>query len=318
MIRTEGWNGRCRQASAALLVVGLTLNFGLGCAETPAGVGAGGGGAAAVAEAPRSSQPAIAMASAEPKHLIEARALLKEIQSAGPDRNSYQHKNITVVWPAGPAGADRAVPSELHADCSGFLNLLVAHACGLSADQILKRFGRARPLAKTWYAMISAQFGFEEIRRVQDIRPGDFIAIQYPPGGENTGHCMLAAGVATQRKATKPLLADSTQWEVTVIDSSMSPHGSTDTRNRPAAGEAANAGATAAADKPAHATGLGQGILRLYADKDGKIVGYSWSVLGGSDLHLQADHALVVGRGLFDVLPKGTVPAAAGDEGAHD
>jgi hypothetical protein len=44
------------------------------------------------------------------------------------------------------------------------------------------------------------------------------------------------------------------------------------------------------------ATGVGEGILRLYSNPDGSIAGYAWSVLGRSKFQSRDVHKIVIGR----------------------
>ncbi|WP_438000965.1 hypothetical protein WMF26_15555 [Sorangium sp. So ce185] len=71
------------------------------------------------------------------------------------------------------------------------------------------------------------------------------------------------------------------QYAVEILDSSSSGHGETDTRRNP--------------DGSWH-DGAGAGVMRLYADEDGQIAGYTWSEDASSVYHPTSDHALVVGR----------------------
>jgi hypothetical protein len=73
------------------------------------------------------------------------------------------------------------------------------------------------------------------------------------------------------------------QWEVSIIDSSHSGHGPTDTRH--AKGK----------DGKDH-DGLGEGELRLYADSQGHITGFSWSTASASKFIQPSEEHAVVGR----------------------
>src|SRR5262249_216765 len=112
-------------------------------------------------------------------------------------------------------------------------------------------------------------------------RPGDFIAIRYPAGSENTGHIMVVAETPQRRQASEPVIEGTEQWEVTVIDSSESGHGKMDTRRK---------------EDGTFGSGVGEGIFRLYSDRKGKIVGYSWSTFKNSDYYDLATRHLVIGR----------------------
>jgi hypothetical protein len=94
---------------------------------------------------------------------------------------------------------------------------------------------------------------------------------------------MLVAAVPVRIKAHKPFMSGTEQWEVAVIDSSMSGHGPSDTRH--AKGKDGK-------DHP----GLGRGVLRIYTDHQGRVAGFTWSTLGVSKIKDPADEHLVIGR----------------------
>ncbi|MFT3880967.1 MAG: hypothetical protein QM703_15055 [Gemmatales bacterium] len=68
-----------------------------------------------------------------------------------------------------------------------------------------------------------------------------------------------------------------------MIDSSQSGHGNTDTRHHKGK------------DGKDH-DGLGQGVLRLYTDKQGHVAGFSWSTLGASKFIEPAEEQVAIGR----------------------
>jgi hypothetical protein len=116
---------------------------------------------------------------------------------------------------------------------------------------------------------------------VSRVAPGDIVAIRYPEGGAVTGHVAIVASAAAPRAATAPIVPDTRQYEVTVIDSSQSAHGPADTRRRPD-------GTTRA--------GAGRGALRLYGDAHDQLVGYAWSTYPSSIFHSLSARHIVVGR----------------------
>ena len=87
----------------------------------------------------------------------------------------------------------------------------------------------------------------------------------------------------TPRTASSPLITGTTQYEVLVNDSSASYHGTTDTRYKTEAGGKNDSGA-------------GRGVMRLYADAAGDVVGYTWSTSKNSIYYNQTQRHLVVGR----------------------
>ena len=81
--------------------------------------------------------------------------------------------------------------------------------------------------------------------------------------------------------ASEPIQPGTRQWEITVIDSSKRGHGPTDTRHNP---------------DGTFCRGVGKGILRLYTDEDGTLVGYSWSTLKVSKFEPVSEHPMIVAR----------------------
>ncbi len=210
---------------------------------------------------------------AVPKHLTAALTLLKNIDL---EHTGYEHGEGRVVW----SGA-----CESHADCSGFVSALFKQAYGYDDVQFKKWFGTARPLAARYHDTILKHAGFAEVTRAGDILPGDILAIKYtePRDDKNTGHVMVVAGAVRKMESKAPLKDDTIQWEVPVVDSSSSGHGLTDWRHGKGK------------DGKDH-DGLGAGVFRIYTDSDGKVAGYTWSVLAGSHFVGQAEHHLAIGR----------------------
>lgn len=218
--------------------------------------------------------------------LQQANELLDAVK---PGDTSYQHKGGEVRWP--DKATDRA--AECHTDCSGLVDALFQRAYGLNRSQFADWMKVKRPLAKHYHAAIVQERGFRAINHVGDALPGDLLAVAYPSGGENTGHVMLVAEKPRWRESTPPLVPNTQQWEVTVIDVSRSGHGPADTRIRAEqnSGEPAREG-----NGKRSREGLGKGTLRIYADPAGAVVGSSWSTAKGSKFVEQSFHHLVIGR----------------------
>jgi hypothetical protein len=222
----------------------------------------------------------------EPPHVEWARVLVQGVRR---DDTTYRHKDTAVQW----KGIDGATGYQCHTDCSGLLNALLQRAYGLSDDTLKEWFGTRRPLAKAYYEAIDNRSHFKRIGRVQDVRPGDIIAIKYPADDpenqdHNTGHVMLVVARPQPRRASAPPADGTEQWEVAVIDESRSGHGTTDTRHKEGGG---------------FVPGIGQGVFRLYTKEDGTIAGHSWSTQKRSEYHDQNGRHLVIGRLLVRPMP---------------
>jgi len=208
-------------------------------------------------------------------HLELARILVRELR---PEDTSYQHKQGYIIW----KGENGSEGYQSHVDCSGLLNVLFERAYGITPNDFEKWLGKRRPLASEYFNAISQQQNFRAITAIGNVRPGDIIAIRYPPGtNDNTGHIMIVNEVPSRRKSSKPEIDGTEQWEVSVIDSSESGHGKTDTRCKP---------------DGSFGDGVGQGVLRIYTDSGNQIVGYTWSTFAVSDYYDQNTRQLVIGR----------------------
>ncbi len=218
--------------------------------------------------AQRSTGP---QAIAVPKHLAIAQSLVEHLDL---QHTSYEHGAGSVSFTA---------PFESHTDCSGFADALLAYSYGYDKDQFRSRFGSGRPTAKRYHDAIAEEKGFKLIEHVQDMRSGDFLAVKYLNRKDNTGHVMLAASRAQRMAEKEPIVPDTIQWSVTIIDSSESGHGPSDTRHHQGTG---------GKDRD----GLGEGVLRIYSDAAGKVVGFAWSTLNASKVKDPSDEHLVIGR----------------------
>ncbi|MGB8645862.1 MAG: hypothetical protein WCF84_11540 [Anaerolineae bacterium] len=231
-----------------------------------------------VAALPVVTRPATRMIFASPNQspLAWARLMVQNVQSSN---TSYQHKDILVTW----AGVNGATDYVSYADCSGWMNALLTQTFGLTPVDFAQWLGARRPLAKDYFAAIGNRRGLTPVTRIADLQAGDLIVIRYlnSAPGDNTGHVLLAAAAPQPHPATKPLVNDTRQWDVAVIDSSESGHGKADTRRL--------------ADGSYH-DGVGQGVMRLYTDNGGTLVGYTWSDFTDSTYYDAATRPLAVGR----------------------
>lgn len=190
----------------------------------------------------------------------------------------YQHGEQIVLWP-GETASGQAISFS---DCSGFVNALLRRSYELSDQDLFSWLGSTRPLAKDYYLTILNQNGFKRQRLITDVLPGDILAVKYFDGSENTGHVMVASGAAVKMLNSPPLIENTLQWRIEVIDSSRSGHGILDSRFDP--------------DTQMFRTGAGKGYLRIYTSLTGEVIGYSWSESERSAFQSPALRHLVVGR----------------------
>ncbi|MBH8573578.1 hypothetical protein I8752_11240 [Nostocaceae cyanobacterium CENA369] len=210
----------------------------------------------------------------QPQHLKDALILLNGLHQKN---NKYQHEPTLVSW-KGIAGAKDYISK---ADCSGFLNKLLSHSYGWTPEFFQRWMDTQRPLAKNYYNSIINQNRFQKIIKLGQIQAGDIIAIKYSEGEDNTGHVLLVVESPTQRLFSKPVVPNTKQWSIKVIDQSRSGHGKTDTRYQ--------------ADGSFH-DGLGQGVLRLYSNQAQEIVGYTWSTFANSQYYSWNERHFAIGR----------------------
>jgi hypothetical protein len=219
------------------------------------------------------------------------------VQEVTPQDNLYASHPTIVQWVE-----DGKSSARNRSVCSSLITAILEHAYGLAETTIGRWFGTDVPLAIDYENTIAAGRGFSLIRTISEIEPGDVIAIAYAPGSHPTGHVMLVDSLAHIRRATRPIVTGLSQYELTVIDSSHTGHGTHDTRL---------VGRT-------YVTGVGRGTLRLYARGDGTIAGYSWSTRTVSHFYGSGEHAIVVGRYLGQPPSAATGSAKLRDPGADD
>ncbi|HZF10933.1 MAG TPA: hypothetical protein VFE33_19260 [Thermoanaerobaculia bacterium] len=254
-------------------------------------------GLAALLALPLSSRPN--PGTAEPDHLVWARQLVAGVT---PETNLYASRPTIVTW----AGANGAAETRNRSVCSALAAHLLMQAYGYRAADFASWLGGRFPRAAGFHDAIAAGHGFVPVSRIADVRPGDVLAIKYPPGSHPTGHVLIAASRPVERHATAPIVPGTVQYELSVIDSSHTGHGPTDTRHYA---------------KGKFHSGVGEGLFRFYAAADGSLAGYSWSVTKASEVYTPSERHLVIGRLNHEVKPTGhpgKTEAEAADESGDD
>jgi hypothetical protein len=208
----------------------------------------------------------------KPPHLAQAELFLTQLR---PQDTSHQHSPSLVSF-----AHTRHDNAECRTDCSGFVEAILRHTYRLTDLQVRETMGNERPLAQHFHAAIEAGPAFTQIKHIQDANPGDIIAIRNPSYNRNAGHVMILAAQPRRRDPTPPLIDNTRQWDLDVIDCTDAPH-SNDSRSKP---------------NDESATGAGRGTFRIYTDKDGLIVGHTWSDSHASAYRTQDDRHLVIGR----------------------
>lgn len=228
-----------------------------------------------------------AHAKAPPKHLGWAERLVDTITPAA---NQYGEPAL-VTWKP-DNGLDY---STNRTKCASLISQLLAKAYG--ADYV-SWMGCKSPIAATYHDTIEVEDGFMLVEGIAAVRPGDIIAIRYLDAGcadltcgsftgcRSSGHVALVAGLPVPRKATSPIVPNTLQYEVEIIDSTTDVHGLDDSRYE--------SDALGVDDE-----GVGRGTMRLYVDRldpAHPVVGYSWSTWSGSKFYPHSVRDLVIGR----------------------
>lgn len=215
---------------------------------------------------------AVAQTEKSVPHLETARQLVRDLQNNALT-NEYGSRPTFIRW-ADPTREARTV-------CATFVTHLFEHTYGWKKDDIHDWLGANGADASEWHDAIVKENGIERIRKINHIHPGDIFAIKYNDDSKDTGHVMVVNRDPERIEATKPLVSGTDQYAVEVIDSSASGHGPDDTRHKPDGG---------------FTGGIGKGEIRLYADTEGRIVGYAWSRTGKSQFYHSPERDFVVGR----------------------
>jgi len=229
------------------------------------------------------SSAAMLAAQAGPQHFQDANQLITDLNSSSANTNIYDADgSLTdkIDWTGSPRTAISV--------CGTFMTMLLKHTYNLTDTQFKTKTGSTSPNATKYHEAIKAGSGFTNITRVDQLVAGDIIAIKYPTTQNSSGHVMMVqvVGEYQQRSNSRQTFLDNGAepdvtgyYDITVIDSSSSTHGSTDSR----------------ATKPG---GIGRnGIYRVYVDNNFAITGYTWSTAKTSDYKKTSDgYVTALGR----------------------
>ena len=185
------------------------------------------------------------------------------------------------VWGA-PASITVEPDGTVHATtkCGSFTALLLKNAYpGVITDQVLTDLTTSTsPDALDWYTAIQAEkastsgIQFHKRTTAASIKPGDILASAYTTTGD-TGHAMTVQSITPPISVTLsgnkaiPGVGSVNEYQVTVYDSTNSPHG-------------AYASNPAPDTRYVHQdTGIGSGTIVIYEEAaTGRIVSWAWNV----------------------------------------
>ena len=231
--------------------------------------------------------PARVAQAATPAHLGWAKLLVDTVKPAA---NDYGDP-AKLSW----QGSNGLAYSTNRSKCASLVTQLLEKAYD---PDFVGWFGCTSPHAAAYHDAIEVEDGFDLIESIDDVRPGDIVAIRYDDAGctdlacgsfsgcTTSGHVAIVAALPTLRAPVSPLVAGTVQYAVTIIDSSSAYHGTGDTRY--------HSEALGADDR-----GVGRGAMRLYVDSGDPgrpIVGHSWSNASGSPFQPLSKRDLVIGR----------------------
>jgi hypothetical protein len=134
---------------------------------------------------------------------------LRLIREVTPATNAYASRPTVVTW----AGVDGAAESCNRSVCSSLVAHLLMQAHGYRKADFKRWMGTTFPQAQDFHDAIAAAHGFTRIDAVSRIRPGDIVAIKYPPGSHPTGHVLVVVEPPAARPPTPPE-APGVTWKV--------------------------------------------------------------------------------------------------------
>lgn len=210
-------------------------------------------------------------------HLRWAESLVDNLD---PENNEYSTSSF-MSW-AGVAGARRYANRT---QCATFLTELLKRSYGWTETSFNDWLGSRSPTAATYYDAIVEENGFERIHDPQDARAGDVIVLRYPAGESSTGHVAILRRAPRVRLPLNPFVVGTFQYEVSVVDSTSTHHGPSDSRM--SSGGRGD-------------TGAGYGVMRVYTNLWGSIVGHTWSTATTTTYYPTTQRQVVIGRLVLD------------------
>lgn len=213
-----------------------------------------------------------------PAHLYWARKMVDDIL-AGNVVTFFKNGCNDVKW----YDSKNRITGRSVADCSCFVSELLNKSYGVNNLIFF-----SKPKAEDYFRLIQNEKYFFRINQMEEIREGDFIvflnSVQYKKSNNNphTGHIMIVNKKPKKVISTYPIVPNTTQWIINVIDQTGD-HGVTDLRYY----------------DPFKKGGLGTGDIKLYTDKSGELLGMCWSADGNNRFRDLSDRPVVIGRLCF-------------------
>ena len=219
--------------------------------------------------------PPTALAQDVPPYLQMARELLHDV---APQDNSYRY-NGWIRIKGDKFLFDEVHRSEVHTDCSGLIDALLERTEPQVLDAFKNTHWKSYPKAANYYEVIAAGQGFVRRSTITDVEVGNIFAAKFT-ADIDTGHVMLVDAKPRRiENPVSPILPDTQQWEIVVIDSSSSSHGKNDTRHR---------------SDGTRQNGIGRGSVRVYTDATGQLLG--WVMTLAPRDRLRSSGELAIGK----------------------
>jgi hypothetical protein len=179
-----------------------------------------------------------------------------------------------------------------------FLTQVLTKAQGYTEQDINNHFGMYDPTSAGWYESINDGAYFTKILDIEDVQAGDIIA--FNKTATYTGHTVIVTAPAVEIVyQIRPMYVGTKQWKVSVMDSTSTAHGCTDTR-------------WVGTCMPLTGTvnpGIGEGNMRFYTlTSTGALKGHTWSVTASNtSYHGEVTRPYAIGR-LTGLLPPAPPP----------
>ncbi|XYH95186.1 hypothetical protein ACMHYB_46480 [Sorangium sp. So ce1128] len=203
------------------------------------------------------------------------------VDNVAPESNEYNSTPSFISW-AGVSGARRYANRT---QCATFLTELLKRSYGWTEESLDDWLGSRSPSAAAYYDAIVAENGFVRIHNPDDARAGDIIALRYPAGESSTGHVAILRRTPRVRLPLSPFVVGTFQYEVSVVDSTSSHHGPSDSRY---------------VSGGRWSFGAGYGVMRIYANTSDTIVGHTWSTAATAAYYPTALRPVAIGRLALD------------------
>jgi hypothetical protein len=173
------------------------------------------------------------------------------------------------------------------------------NAWGYTSTDISLLYGNNSPSSALYYdnavdffdrSITPAGDDFTPVTSITQVAAGDVLVIDTT--GSYSGHTAIVKEPAIPIASINPLIANTSQWALPIIDSTTAVHGCStaypDSRFTPSA-PGSCAGTFAA--------GPGTAFMRIYADlTSGALVAYSWSVTNGGPAYTAATRPFVIAK----------------------